>query len=247
LAESRRSEPRRPDTPFWVERGSVEGDRLRLSPEESHHLLHVHRAAAGAPFQAIDGNGVLYDCVLDSVEGRAAVGRIVRRSEDVGELRVSIHLLVGMPDWGAVEAVVATAVPLGAGLLDFVVCERSSRGPLGAERLERLRRLAQAGLKQSRRTRLTEIRSSASLEPVLASLPPGPRYIADPHGEPWHPIRGESIQEIVTLTVGPPGGFSDGEREALRLAGFLSISLGPNRLSTETACLAFLSLARNLL
>jgi hypothetical protein len=109
---------RLPDTPFWVEPESVGPRQLKLSLEESHHLLHVHRAKPGTPFQATDGAGGFFECVLESVERRAAVGRIVERREEEGELGLRIEILVGMPDRRALEQIV-TGVPLGVSALDF--------------------------------------------------------------------------------------------------------------------------------
>jgi 16S rRNA (uracil1498-N3)-methyltransferase len=39
----------------------------------------------------------------------------------------------------------------------------------------------------------------------------------------------------VLVVIGPEGGFSDGEREAMRRGGLASVSLGPTVLRTETA------------
>ena len=43
------------------------------------------------------------------------------------------------------------------------------------------------------------------------------------------------------LAVGPEGGFSDKEQDALRQSGFVAVNLGPRVLRTETAALAALS------
>ena len=96
---------RRPDTPFWVEPGRVRGERLVLDQEESHHLLKVHRAAPGTAFEAVDGEGTLYRCVVEAIERRAVVGRIDARERETGELAGAIHLLLGTPDFAAAEEV----------------------------------------------------------------------------------------------------------------------------------------------
>ena len=44
------------------------------------------------------------------------------------------------------------------------------------------------------------------------------------------------------MLVGPEGGFSDKEENLVKQAGGTMISLGENRLRTETAVIAFLSL-----
>jgi len=239
---------RLPDTPFWVEPESVGPEHLKLSLEESHHLLHVHRAKPGTPFQATDGAGGFFECVLETIERRAAVGRILERRENAGELPRGLEVLVGMPDRRALEQIVTHAVSLGASALDFVACERSERGSLGPQQLARLQRIARAALKQSRRSRLPALGSSRSVASAAkAPGAAGERYFADPDGQPFAAVPPRNPQAPTRLAVGPPGGFTEGERRALLDEGFAPIYLGPSRLTTETAALALLALARNSL
>ena len=239
---------RRPDTPFWVDPAAVSGDRLFLDPDESRHLIRVHRAAVGVEFDAVDGLGQLYHCVLDSVERGVATGRIESREVNSGELSFEIRLLIGIPDLGPVETVVEHAVPLGVTMIDFAVCARSGREPLAENRLDRLHRIARAALKQSRRTRLPDLRSSPSLEAAVAGLGAAEmRLVADPAGPTRIETPPTGIQSVVALAVGPPGGFIDWELGVLRGAECQPISLGPSRLTTETAALALTALARNSL
>jgi 16S rRNA (uracil1498-N3)-methyltransferase len=240
-------EPRRPDTVFWVDPSAVHGDRLTLDPEESHHLLHVHRAAAGTPFVAVDGAGVTYECLLESSDRGIAVGSVTRRAAEQGELPVPITLLVGLPDAGPVETVVSLAVPLGVSTIDFAACARSGRPPLNESRLGRLSRIAVSALKQSRRSRLPSIRSSPSLEAGIGLLSAGPRFFADPAGHQGLRPEGKTLESSISLAVGPPGGFTPEEAAALKAAKFQPISLGNSRLATETAAIAILAVARNYL
>jgi 16S rRNA (uracil1498-N3)-methyltransferase len=241
------AEARRPDTTFWVEPGAVRGDGLTLDREESRHLLRVHRAHPGTPFEAVDGEGGTFHCVLESAEDGLARGRVERVERDRGELRATIHLLVGIPEPGAAESLVEHAVPLGAGLLDFVACERSGRPALGPARLDRLIRLARSGVKQSKRSRLPVLRSSDSLASAVALAPPGTRLAADPGGGRLEIEANEAGQPAVTLAIGPPGGFSDPELGVLQGGGFRLISLGPNRLTSQTAAVTLLAVCRNAL
>ena len=241
-------ERRLPDSPFWVDPESVAPDHLTLSREESHHLLHVHRASAGTPFQAIDGEGNFFECVVQSVEPRAVRGRIVERRAEVGELARAIRILVGIPDWGAIEQIVAHGVPLGASGFHFALCERSGRGTPGAERVERLTRIARAALKQSRRSRMPTLGFAGSLRQALGVLgESGARFLADPDGSPAASTLAGSAQTDIVLAVGPPGGFTVEERRFLHENQFSPISLGPSRLTTETAALVLISLARSQL
>jgi 16S rRNA (uracil1498-N3)-methyltransferase len=261
---------RTPDSPFWVEPEDVDlaEQQLKLGPDESHHLLHVFRAAPGTPFDAIDGRGSLFHCVLEKGTARAATARIESREENSGELPFSLELLVGLPDLPQAESIVEHAVPLGATVIDFVAVARSGREALPAARLERMLRIARSALKQSRRTRLPVLRSSDGLERALegsesggaSAASPGPdegpggpviaRLMADPMGDFEIPLPSDVIQTTkatVIMAVGPPGGFLEEEWALLRNRQFASISLGPSRLSTSTATLAILGAVRNLL
>ena len=216
-----------------------------MDREESHHLLHVHRAVPGTAFVAVDGAGGTYECLLESSDRGVVVGTIGRRSSGQGELSVSIALLVGLPDAGPAETVVAHAVPLGVSAIDFVASARAGRPALGTTRIDRLSRIAVSALKQSRRSRLPAIRSSASLQAALALLGDGPRFLADPGSPSRIQPASDELQGFISLAVGPPGGFTDEEAGALLGAGFQPISLGGSRLTTETAAIALLAVVRN--
>jgi 16S rRNA (uracil1498-N3)-methyltransferase len=243
---------RTPDTTFWVERAEVAGDRLRLDDSESRHLLRVFRATPGTPFEAVDGEGRLYRCVLESDARGIAAGRVESVVENAGELPFAITVLAGLPDFPQVEALVTLAVPLGVSRIDFVATARSSRGALPAARLERLDRIARSALKQSRRTRLPVMASSNGLTEALEALSGtgGMFLVADPSGVPLQPsaaVAAIAPQPQATLAVGCPGGFISEETTLLRARGFHPISLGPSRLTTSTAALALLAGVRNLM
>ena len=238
-------EARRPDTPFWVEPDAVGPDSLRLTPEESHHLLHVFRARPGTPFEAVDGAGRLYECELSGTERRAAIGRILARRERAGELPGRLVLLAGMPGAAAAQDLVARAVPLGVSAIHLVAAERGEC-PRGTEaRAERLGRIARAALKQSRRTVLPELRLGAGVAEILQGLGGGGTFVlADPAGASWSVSTAAGVKESVVVAVGPPGGFSESEKALFAGRGFVSISLGNSRLRTEDAASALLALAR---
>jgi len=238
---------RRPDTLFWADPSRIAGHRLSLDPDESRHLLRVFRAEPGTPFEATDGTGTRYRCRLAEDHHGEARAEIVERVEGAGELSSAIHLLVGLPDSRAAEVIAEHAVPLGVASILFAACRRSGRDELGAAKLERLERIAIAGVKQSLRSRLPVLGTTANLQTALEAARHGPRFVADPSGAAALELSVETPQTAVTVAVGPPGGFDEGEVAALRAAGFRPICLGPSRLTTETASIELLSMVRNVI
>lgn len=239
---------RRPDSLFWADPSRIAGQRLSLDADESRHLLRVFRAEPGTEFDATDGRGTRYRCRLVEDHHGEARAEITGRESDAGELPGALHLLVGLPDSRAAETIVEHAIPLGVASIVFAACRRSGREEPSGSRLERLERIAIAGVKQSLRSRLPAIESVPSLAAALDRPPAGLGWglVADVDGPPSGTIPDPKAddQAVVTLAVGPPGGFEEGEREQLRLAGFRPISLGPSRLTTETAAIALLVEAR---
>jgi 16S rRNA (uracil1498-N3)-methyltransferase len=69
---------------------------------------------------------------------------------------------------------------------------------------------------------LWEEERALPLRQVLAHVPPG----------------------LVTLLVGPEGGFSEAEVESARLQGFRAVGLGPRILRVETAALVAVALTQ---
>ena len=235
-----------PDSWFWVEPAAVVGDLLRLDPEESRHLLRVFRAVPGTRFEATDGRGNLYGCVLQGTEGDVAEARIETRATGAGELSVRIDLIVGLPDLEQAEAIVEHASALGVARIDFAAAARSGPERLNPARLARLQRIGRAAVKQSRRTVLPELRAAGTFREALDGIvAPRFRYAAEGSGTTLPPSVREEPQAQVTLAVGPPGGFVDDERALLRDHEFQWISLGPNRLSTSTAAICFVASVRN--
>ncbi len=238
---------RRPDSLFWVDETRIAGSRLSLDPDESRHLLRVFRAEPGTTFDATDGAGTRYHCRLVEDHHGEARAEIVEREEGAGELPRGIDLLVGLPDSRAAEVIVEHAVPLGVASIVFVACRRSGRDELGAPKLERLERIAIAGVKQSLRSMLPTLGTTPSLMAAIEVVRAGQCFVADTSGAAELRLAADPPSPSVTLAVGPPGGFDEGEEAALRAAEFQPISLGPSRLTTETASIAILSMTRNAL
>ena len=103
--------------------------------------------------------------------------------------------------------------------------------------MARWRRLAVAGLAQSRRRFLLEIRPPVSFSTALEGIPHGvSRWIAELAGQPASEIPPPAMREAVGM-VGPFPGLTSEEARLADGAGFLPICLSDSRLRTETAAM----------
>lgn len=224
---------------------------LRLSPEESAHLVRVHRLREGNPITALDGNGTLWHGKLSSAHPAHAL-LDVERIETRPRPTVQIHLAQAIPKNRLLEDILAQGTQLGLSTLTPLLTQRSEVHPKPerwAHQQDRLQTLAIEACKQSGNPFLPTIAAMTPLAAFLkqeaaphtlklyASLGPQAHSAAQVlKAQHPHPI------EHVLWLVGPEGGFDSTEDAAILAAGFLPVSLGAHVLRLEVAALGALFL-----
>lgn len=227
---------------FLIDDIPESADEVTLTGDEAHHGASVLRLKPGEQVLLGDGSGTVAQGSVTSVRsGRDAtvVVDVQRRwVEDEPSLRLTVVQALAKGDRG--ELAVEQATEVGA---DAVIPWRAARcvarwddGPRGAKALGRWRAAARAATKQARRPRLLEVTEPVSTDELLrraasASL----TVVLDGDADrafpdlPW-PDEGE-----VLFVVGPEGGITPQEHEALLSAGAVDARLGPYVLRTSTA------------
>ncbi len=104
-------------------------------------------------------------------------------------------------------------------------------------------RVARKAARQCRRGRIPAVLPPIDLQGLLTRIPPGEiLFFFDVSGERVSLDRWTGkLNAPVTLLIGPEGGWSDGERDHMRGAGAVAVSLGARLLRAETAALAALA------
>ena len=218
----------------------LEQDRVHVEGSEARHLLRSLRARCGDRIEGTDGRGMRAWLEVTSVSAAAAELKVAERQRSPMPRRrwwLATRASGSRFDW-----LVEKAVELGAwGLIPL-----HTRTAARAAREGRWDRLARAALGQCRGSWGLEIEAVTDLDPLLAGSvcrrPWQALIWADPGGQAAARLRAAEMPEgDLLLVVGPPEGFSDGQREILsRWPGERCISFGPRRLRAETAALAAL-------
>lgn len=217
-------------------------DGLTLDGDEARHAATVRRSRVGERVMLGDGAGSIALCEVVAVRsGRdAALDLVVVRRDSASrpEPRVVIAQALVKGDRG--ELAVELATEAGA---DAIVPWRAARcvarwdeGPRGAKALARWRSSARAATKQARRPWLAEVCEPVGT-PGLVELvrAAGAALVLD--GEASRGIGDVSLPtagELVVI-VGPEGGITEEERDAVAAAGGVPVRLGPSVLRTSTA------------
>jgi 16S rRNA (uracil1498-N3)-methyltransferase len=226
---------------FRVRPEAIRGDRVVFDAEETRHLARVLRLGPGDLVRALDGLGAELMVRLTAVEPRAAWGTVVGRALVPAESPLELTLAQGVPRGDRMELVVRMATELGvtgiAPLLTARTVVRLHDPDSRAVRRRRWQRVAQEAAKQCGRAMVPAVDVPRALPEWLATRPPVDLLVCLWEGEgraldealPPGPVRGAA------LVVGPEGGLSESELDALAAAGAVLARLGPRVLRTETA------------
>jgi len=223
-------------------------DRVRLDGASLHHL-RVARVVPGEALEVFDGRGRAWAASLESVDEDGAVLRL--GDERRGAIGRPVVLIQGLPKGDKLDLVLQKATELGVSAVWPVLTERSVSRPkpeaLGT-RHARWQRIVEEAARQSGRTEVPEVAVLRPLEEAARALGAGVRLLVLDEEE-----QGVRLSEAagtgagpVALVIGPEGGLTREEVEALHAAGGVSVSLGSLVLRTETAGLAALAVLRHL-
>lgn len=224
-----------------VETPLAVGQTLSLPEEAANHLVRVMRLREGDGCVLFNGDGHDYRATLVVVGKRDAQVRIDAALAVANESPLHITLLQGIARGEKMDLILQKATELGVNAIVPVNAERTEV-KLDAARAEK--RLAHwtsvvvSACGQSGRARVPSVAAPQSLLDAARQVPAEAlKLTLDPLGEhrlsTLQPARGG-----VVIAIGPEGGWSPRDRQALGEAGFQGLQLGPRILRTETAGLA---------
>jgi 16S rRNA (uracil1498-N3)-methyltransferase len=234
-----------PATPAWPPRSAprlfVEtalGQDVAVSVEGNgaHYLIAVMRVREGDTVLLFDGQSGEWAASAEQVRKRDLVLRCTAQTKPP-EAVPDFWLCAAPIRKGRIDLVAEKACELGVARL---VPVRTERSVVDKVNLDRLRAHLVEAAEQCGRTALPELAELIPLARLLADWPAGRAlFFADETG-------GAPMAEIfaanpgpAALLIGPEGGFTSAERDAIRaLAQARAISLGPRILRAETAAIA---------
>ena len=180
-----------------------------LSEEESKHCIRVLRMACGEELHITDGRGNLYRCeIVDDNPKRCRV-RVRDTNSEFGKLPYRLTMAVApTKNIERFEWFLEKATEVGVSEIVPLLCERSERRALKIERAERV---------------------------VVSAMKQSLKAFCPPRMEKCHLFDTLRPHENLLVLIGPEGDFSPAEIDAALRAGFEEITLGRQRLRTETA------------
>ena len=218
----------------------ISGDTAVLEGAEARHAIQVLRKKSGDPLRFTDGRGSWFDGYLSSVGKAQCTVQISERIVIPSRRPYRVCLAVApTKNMERFEWFLEKATEIGVDSIVPVWCRHAERTTLRPDRLERI---LIAAMKQSLQPFLPVLEPAIALEVFLAQKPERDYrcYIAYMESG----LGGRHLFEAclpgkdTLVLIGPEGDFSREEVERCTGVGFEAVSLGSNRLRTETAAVA---------
>lgn len=209
-----------------------------LTEDDSRHAVKTLRLATGDSIAVTDGHGNQFLAVITKADARQCGFRVSEHKTTPKRL-FSIRLCVApTKNLDRLEWLVEKSVELGVERLSFFISQHSERRIL---KTDRLAKIAVAAMKQSLQSWLPSIDEAVPLAQLLAeNAEQTQRFVAHlpTNSTPPHLLRAAQPSQAYTVLIGPEGDFSESELTQATSAGFVLVTLGTNRLRTETAALS---------
>ncbi len=214
-------------------------DKATLDRSESQHCIKVLRLKKNDIINLIDGKGSFYEAVIVSDNPHKCEVKVVKQFRDFNSRNFYLHVAIA-PTRNAdrFEWFIEKATETGIDEITPVICSRSERKTV---KMERLGKIVISAMKQALVARMPKINMVQDLNEFVR----GPdvsgcnKYIFH-----CNDLNRQKIKDIyvpgsgVLALIGPEGDFTGEEIDAALKNNFHPVSLGNNRLRTETAGVA---------
>ena len=209
-----------------------------LPEEETQHLTKVLRKKVGDQINFVDGKGGWYTGSIFEINKKSALIQVQDKKQKTA-LSYQYHLAIApTKNISRIEWLLEKATEIGIHTIHPITTFHSERKMIKPIRLEKI---LQSAMKQSLSAFLPELKPLQSFPAFLKYFEQYQdaafeKYIAYINPEiKIHLQDNYSPGQNVVILIGPEGGFSPQEAELAQAYGFKPVSLGENRLRTETA------------
>ena len=206
---------------------------VKLNDEEQLHIIKVLRMREGEEISVTDGKGNLAKGNV-CIEGKKATVKVSEIAEQIAESPPQLHIAISATkNMDRIEFFVEKATEMGINEITFLITDKSERKNLN---IERIKKRVIAASKQSLRFHFPKINDTIKLQDFIKKVHSESTFVAhcDSAFERIE-LKDISIKDHLTFLVGPEGDFSPKEIQLLAENNIKAVSLGKQRLRTETA------------
>ncbi len=230
---------------FYVQSEAIKGNYAVLDEFERRHIVQTLRKKSGDLIHLTDGQGHHYIGNIEKTTPQLFVH--ISKTQKVPSVQPPIALACGFIKQNRLDFILEKGTELGITHFIFFKSRFTNYQSHNSQRFQKIIRQA---LKQSLQYCQPELTFLETFNEFLEFSPRFKHKIVAI--DQTFPSLKETIEHRMTtgswlITIGPEGGFSEQEIGQLLANHFAGVSLGVNRLRTETAAIAALSFIKQFI
>lgn len=230
---------------FYINEPLEKNRTIFLKKEEFHHLSHVIRLKSGEQVEIINGNGVLAQGEIASIE-RSQAAITISSIREEAPTTSEIILAQALPRQPRLEYILEKSVEIGVTKLWLFPGMLSEKKEFSPSQIERIHHIIISAAKQCGRLYLPTVILSPPLLSWQSNSLPKSSFFGDTrlNKTPFLEILLAQKEKSILIAIGPEKGFHEKETTWMEEnLGMRGVHLHPNILRTDTAAIYSLSLA----
>ncbi|MDQ0641652.1 16S rRNA (uracil1498-N3)-methyltransferase [Pedobacter sp. W3I1] len=209
-----------------------------LNEEESKHCVRVLRLTIGSIVNLVDGKGGFYTAEITTDNPKKVSLSILKVETEFHKRNHYLHIAVApTKNIDRIEWFLEKATELGIDEITPIITDRSERRIVKEDRLNKV---ITSAVKQSIKAYHPKLNDAISFDAFLKEPFDGDKLIAHciDNGEKQYISKLVAPHQKYLILIGPEGDFTPDEVNLALNKGFKALTLGDNRLRTETAALS---------
>ncbi len=220
--------------PFFYINGYTGQQQLTLDEDNSRHIVQVLRMKEGEMLNLTDGKGNLLTCEITDPNKKHCGIRITTTSDQPRATRNITIAISLLKNSNRFEWFLEKATEIGVSEIIPLLCERTEKEKF---RHDRMNTICISAMLQSQQCWLPVLHQPVEFAQAVKSSSANQKFIAhcDEGAAKNNLSTFQPFNSSTSILIGPEGDFTKKEIELALQHDFVPVSLGENRLRTETA------------
>lgn len=243
---------------YWISKKDLFQDQVNFTGDVFHHIFDVCRQEVGSKFEVLTEDSKAYFVQVTNVSKKTAVAQVLEERVIPALKEPHVHIALSISRFPVMDAIMEKTVEMGVSSIQPFFSEFSfmRKGEkISENKIERWDKIIKSATQQSGRGDLMKIHSPISIENLSDLINPsaGSAGLFAYEGPSTLSIK-EAVSKMkaahpaglknLWIIVGSEGGFSHREVEQFQKLGLDPVTLGPQVLRVETACMALVSVVK---
>lgn len=208
--------------------------QITFDKVESKHIVKVLRKKEGDKIYITNGQGTLFVSQINIASDKKCLASIFNREHKDKSRKYHLHIAIAPTKMNErLEWFLEKATEMGIDEITPIICDNSERKVVKIERLEKI---LIAAMKQSLQFHLPKLNDPTTFAEFVSKETEAIKLIAHCEDSPKKSLKKLlNPKQNALVLIGPEGDFSAAEIKLAKKQHFKALTLGKNRLRTETA------------